>query len=288
MNEAMKSQVTWSFNQEERKKIDETIHPGQYSKWWEEIVISDSWKIKILWTRNLEGIEHFQYVRERNEAYKHLLERWKIYIYDWKWDDHMWCWFELVHISWTHTFETSEIQTVAKSSTSREITSAIEKICNAANAAQKVPELSDQVTEICMWELQRITEILWIDWGIQIKKKRSPWISQFEDLIRCGNIEEITQKVYIDITRTNYLKIRGTNRRDIFLFVIKAYFERNNIKYSQKEILEILEKYWEPMSANTISLVFSGKQGNQNEFAQFINVYISWEESPELEIEEIY
>lgn len=171
---------------------------------------------------------------------------------------------------------------------SLEITVIVEKISKAANAAQQVPELSDQVTEVCMWELRRITKILWIDWGIQIKRKRNPWISQFEDLIRCGNIEEITQKVYIDITRTNYLRTRGVNRRDIFLFVIKAYFERNNIKYSQKEIVKILERYWEPMSANTISLVFSGKQGNQNDFAQFIDAYISWEESTELEIEDIF
>jgi len=284
----MKSQVTWDFNQKEREKIDETLHPGQYSKWWDEIVINDSWEIRILWTKNLEGIEHFHYGRERNEAYQHFLEKWKIYIYDWKWEDHMWCWFELVHIDWTPVFETSEAKTDMKSSTLWEITSVVEKICNAANAAHQVPELSDQVTEVCIWELQRITEILWINWEIQIKRKRKPWISQFEDLIRCGNIEEITQKIYIDITRTNYLRTRGTNRRDVFLLVVKAFFERNNIKYSQKEIIEILEKYWEPMSTNTISLVFSGKQGNQNDFAKFIDAYISWEESHELEIEDIY
>jgi hypothetical protein len=169
-----------------------------------------------------------------------------------------------------------------------ELTSAIEKVYKAAQAVQNIPEISDAITDVCENELLKILQLLWIDDKLQVKKIRKPGIWEFEWLLHWSR-EDFIKQVYLDTTLTNYPWLLRINRRSLFIVIIKKYFKQNHLPFIQKEILTVINTL-HAMSANTISLVATWKQDAnlEEEMSDFIEAYISGENSLLLEIEEIY
>lgn len=256
------------ISQEERDSIVNSIHPAQYDKTWEEIVINGRWKIRILWKEDCNGIKSFHYERDREKVLQHLLKTWKVYSYVWWWEDHMWCWFELIPIDWKSKWDVS-----------KPLTQAIDKVCKATIAAHDVSELSEAATEVCIVELQRILEILWIDWEVEIKKVRKPWISQFTHLLESDRNKFILA-VFNDITRTNYPHLRWSNLRYVFSVIIFEYFEKRWIRLLQKDLIKILRSDGISLAPNTFSQLTLNrrKRGIDSEKDKaFIDAYLKGE-----------